>query len=206
MADINPTMPSVGEANSTADASVLAALQSIVATINDLSEANLASSAVTTTKIADASVTDSKLAAMKSCRVTKSGNQSLTTDTWTAVAWDTENHDTAAMHDTVTNNSRITAPTAGVYLVGAVLSIAASADANPRGLRIRKDGATTVGEALVYNSDPVGGAANTTINLVTMLEIGATEYVEVMAYQKSGGALDALASGAHFFAIRLASS
>lgn len=61
MADINPTLPSVNELNSTADPKVLSALQTIVSTVNDLETANLADSAVTSAKIATGAVTTTQI-------------------------------------------------------------------------------------------------------------------------------------------------
>lgn len=52
MAEINPTLPTVGEDNSTADPKVRTALSTIVATVNDIEEANLADDAVTDAKLA----------------------------------------------------------------------------------------------------------------------------------------------------------
>jgi hypothetical protein len=52
MADINPTLPTVNELNSTADPKVLSALQTIVSTVNNLDSANLADGAVTSAKLA----------------------------------------------------------------------------------------------------------------------------------------------------------
>jgi hypothetical protein len=63
MADIAPTVPSIGEANSTADAKVLAAINTIVSTINALDADNLASGAVTEAKIAAGVVSAAKIKA-----------------------------------------------------------------------------------------------------------------------------------------------
>src|SRR4051812_28503085 len=41
MADINPTLPSIDELNTTADPKILTALSTIIATLNDLEAANL---------------------------------------------------------------------------------------------------------------------------------------------------------------------
>jgi len=52
-----------------------------------------------------------------SCKVTKSTDQTIPTGVHTPITWDTENYDTNDMHNTVTNNSRITIKTAGKYLL-----------------------------------------------------------------------------------------
>ena len=48
-------------------------------------------------------------------KCTRSGNLSYTSNT--DIAWNDEDYDTDTMHDTVTNNARITPTTAGIYLV-----------------------------------------------------------------------------------------
>lgn len=57
----------------------------------------------------------------KMTRLRKSANQTLNASTTTTITWDTEDQDDEAMHDNVTNNSRITFPRAGVYRVEAQL-------------------------------------------------------------------------------------
>src|SRR5689334_6638767 len=57
-------------------------------------------------------------------RVTHNTTQSITNNTATVLAFNTERFDqaggaSAAMHDTVTNNSRLTALYAGIYLINA---------------------------------------------------------------------------------------
>src|SRR5262252_2004637 len=51
------------------------------------------------------------------CRVYRTGAQSITQNTQTAIIWDNEVYDTDTMHDNVTNNTRITFKTAGKYRV-----------------------------------------------------------------------------------------
>lgn len=52
MADINPSLPAINELNATADPKILSALSSLVSTINNLEESNLAPGAVTLAKLA----------------------------------------------------------------------------------------------------------------------------------------------------------
>lgn len=61
MADINPTIPSVGELNSTADPKIRTALNTLVATVNALEAANFSAGAVDTTALLDDGVTAEKL-------------------------------------------------------------------------------------------------------------------------------------------------
>lgn len=59
----------------------------------------------------------SSLANPPSCSVSRTRNQTIATNTWTALAFNLEKHDTDTMHSVSVNSSRITFTTAGVYLV-----------------------------------------------------------------------------------------
>src|SRR5262249_52738845 len=59
-------------------------------------------------------------------RAYKTTAQAIPTGTWTPVQLDAEQFDTDTIHDTATNNSRLTCKTAGIYLcVGNVYLVAA---------------------------------------------------------------------------------
>lgn len=55
--------------------------------------------------------------AVQACRVTRTAVQSIPDAAETLVAFTSEDFDTDGMHDTATNNSRITINTAGIYTV-----------------------------------------------------------------------------------------
>ncbi len=132
-------------------------------------------------------------------RVVRSTSLSLTDNTDTAITLsDSETFDTDGFHDLVTNSSRMTIPAglAGKYLVTGSVQFAASATGN-RGVTIRKNG-TTTGEGMRWAS----GATNTMLGTATaIVDLAATDYVEVWGYQSSGGALNATA--AYFSIMRL---
>jgi hypothetical protein len=125
------------------------------------------------------------------CRAYASGALSVPNSTFTALALNTESFDTdpnGAMHDTSSNNSRITIRTAGVYHVSPYVEFATNATGF-RQVAIRLNGATFLfgdhraavnGEAThVCYSHPYLFAAN--------------DYVEVLVAQNSGGALNVAA-------------
>lgn len=56
------------------------------------------------------------------CRVTHNANQACADSSNTTLAFNTESYDSDTMHDTVTNNSRITIKTAGKYYVYACVA------------------------------------------------------------------------------------
>jgi hypothetical protein len=125
-------------------------------------------------------------------RVHHGANQSVANNTQTALAFNSERQDTAALHDTATNNSRLTAPAAGTYLVTASILF----DVNATGARqigFRVNGTTFYAVQAVQaitvaaTGTPVAGS--------TVLTLAAGDYVEACALQTSGGALNVLAVG-----------
>lgn len=121
----------------------------------------------------------------KSARVFHSANQSLTDATVTVLAFDSERFDTDTIHDTATNNSRLTATTAGKYWIHGQVNYADNATGR-RDLTIRLNGTTTIADVRV---NPISGA-DTTVEVSTFYDLSATDYVELLAFQNSGGALN----------------
>lgn len=122
------------------------------------------------------------------CRVYRTTNQTLTTGVSAPISFDAERFDTDAMHDGLSNTSRITIKTAGKYLIGASLTFDASA-VGDRQLLLRLNGLT-----LLSNSrEP--GAANAAITANIVYDLAVNDYIEALAVQYSGGNLDVLTSG-----------
>lgn len=142
------------------------------------------------TALTSPSVADmNELSDVPRCRLFHSAAQTLTTATLTVLAFNTERFDAAApnaMHDTVTNNSRITIPTggAGWYLLQANVSFAANATGF-RQLQIRHNGATVIASAI----GPAAASGGTRMNVSTMYRMNVGDYAEVQAQQTSGGNL-----------------
>lgn len=117
-----------------------------------------------------------------------SATQSIPNVTMTAALLDSELYDTDAFHDTATNNSRITIPAgkAGKYLlVGSVLW--ANTGANRRIVIFRKNGTTDL--ANPDEREGGNGVYNPASICTTVADLAAADYVEMMVYQNSGGAL-----------------
>lgn len=114
--------------------------------------------------------------------------QSINDSTLTAMIWNNaDSYDTDAMHDPAgANPSRITIATAGVYVCGANVSWAAHAT-GWRGIGLRVNAGTTYGWTVV----PSIGATTMMSATSWRLPLNATDYVEVVVYQTSGGALNA---------------
>jgi len=120
----------------------------------------------------------------------KSTTQTINNNTWTVVTFDVEEFDTDGLHDTVTNNSRLTAQITGKYIVACCLSFASNAT-GIRKLTIEKGSAgvqtslNIVGMSGTFATTP--GSAFMTVGAVT--ELAAGEYVELFGFQNSGAGL-----------------
>lgn len=125
------------------------------------------------------------------CQAYHSSNTSLTNDTSTVLALNSERYDsTGSMHDAVTNNSRITIVTSGIYIVTFLCAFAANATGDRQAL-IRKNG----NEFLGGDEKKAASASFETGMQATVQELlYAGEYLESVAKQDSGGALNVLAT------------
>lgn len=116
--------------------------------------------------------------------------QSINNTTWTTVQWDAaDEFDDDTMHDPASNNTRITATTGGTFVVFANIGFAN----NGTGFRIagfRKNGSgaePTLGTATLGSP---GAGTDAVLSLTVPLVLTAGDYLEVMVYQNSGGALN----------------
>jgi hypothetical protein len=105
--------------------------------------------------------------------------------TSTAIAWGgTDEYDTNAMHDPSTNNTRITMPVAGVYGVGGWYQMAADANNSGfRGIYLRVNGATFIGQGPEIVTSTFGGNNRDQLSIYTEWKFAATDYVELIARQ-----------------------
>lgn len=129
------------------------------------------------------------------CSVQHNTTQSISTATWTAAIFDTENSDAYAMHGA--SSSRISAPAAGLYLVTGYFAFASNGTGT-RKAQIRKNagGVSTAGTSLGHT----GGAPQTALqyfgSISAIVSLAASDYVEMFVYQDSGGSLATVASTA----------
>jgi hypothetical protein len=131
------------------------------------------------------------LNAPPSARVYNDANISINNDTTTALTFNTERFDTDTIHNTSTNTNRLTCQTAGLYLIYGCVSWAAN-NAGSRSATIRLNGSTIIAVSSILNL----GAADLPRNVLsTVYSLSASDYVELTAYQNSGGALNVLAVG-----------
>lgn len=117
------------------------------------------------------------------------------------VTFDSERFDNGGLHSTSANTSRLTAPITGVYQIGASIRFANNATGY-RYIYLRSDGATVLGTDV---RNATAGGIVTTITLSVCYQLAATSYVEVVANQTSGGALnmETVSGGLEFWMVRL---
>lgn len=121
------------------------------------------------------------LTAHRGARVYHSAVQTLATAVTVTLAFDSEVHDDGGFHAAI-NNSRITAPEAGAYLVLAAVQFAAN-DTGLRQLSVLHNGATVA----LSNANAVAtGGIPTRIQISTLLRLAVGDYVQLAAYQSSG--------------------
>jgi hypothetical protein len=89
--------------------------------------------------IANGAVTAAKIGSLPTVRAFHNANQAITSGNLT-LSLNSERFDTANLHSTTTNNSRLTAPIDGVYLITINTSWAGVADGTPLWLGIRQNG------------------------------------------------------------------
>jgi hypothetical protein len=117
-------------------------------------------------------------------RATATANQSIPNNAGTAITFDSEVYDTGSYHSNTTNPSRFTVPANGIYSITAMVNFAGNGGLNIGWLMV--NGTTTIALQDMY------GSFNTsTINLSTIVNLNANDYVELIAYQNSGAAVNA---------------
>ena len=122
-------------------------------------------------------------------RAVRTANQSISNSTDTAIQFnDTDDLDTNTLHDTVTNNTRITIAAAGVYLVGGRVKWAASTGGTLRQAWIRRGGSTEL--AKVTHPAAAGAGVLHEFEVIELRSFSAGDYIELMVQQDSGGALN----------------
>ncbi len=99
----------------------------------------------------------------------------------TTVNLPNEVYDSGSLHDTVTNNSRITAAVAGFYNVGASVCFKDGDPDVERILRLKKNGALVALSKVVYStSSGTSGEHCTSIN--TIVQLAANDYISMTVF------------------------
>jgi len=122
---------------------------------------------------------------LTACRVTTTANQTIGNFSDTSIAFDAEVWDTGSMHSTTTNNTRLTATRAGVYLVVGNIRWA-SVGADTRSLWIALTG-NQIARVGVQNVEDME------VSTITRMSVG--DYVELKVRQNSAGSVDVTLTG-----------
>jgi hypothetical protein len=130
------------------------------------------------------------------CKCRQTAAQSIPTGTWTPVTFTTEDYDNEAtaaylsgtgMHDPATNPSRVVAQTAGSYLVTAIAYFATSS-AGARGAKLTVNGVVLPNSQILVGANPTA-TRPTGVPTTNIISLSVGDYVELQAFQDSGGAL-----------------
>lgn len=126
------------------------------------------------------------------CSVWQNAAQSIPNASNTPIQFDSTNLDTYGGHSNVTNSSRYTAQVPGWYWVYGNISYS-TASAGIRTAAITKNGSTVSGG---FGSNNGNSAYYTTVSAAVPVLMAVGDYVETVAYQSSGAALNsAVGSG-----------
>jgi hypothetical protein len=125
------------------------------------------------------------------CRVRNSAAQTIPNGTWTVLTFDTETYDNDTIHSVDSNTSRLTAKTAGVYLIIGECGWAANST-NRRLIAIRINGSLNIARQDVHSS--FAGAGSPVNHVSTFYALAVNDYVDLIVYQNTGGTLDTYAA------------
>jgi hypothetical protein len=107
-------------------------------------------------------------------RCTRSGDLSYTSSA--AIAWNAEDYDTDSMHDTVTNNTRITFVTAGIYRVTCGLYVTYGGTVSALDLSIYGNGSTVLGQNY---TNGIAETVSLGLQATTLVDSATYSYVTV---------------------------
>lgn len=155
-----------------------------------IAQSKLALSIVNADVSASAAIDVTKMASAPRARVYHSVDQAIADATLTVLAFNTEFYDTDVIHDTATNNSRLTCKTAGTYAIKANVSFASNATGYRR-IQLLLNGATII----AVDSCPAVSGSSTEMSISCDYALAVNDYVEVRVYQTSTTSLNALALG-----------
>lgn len=131
-------------------------------------------------------------------RIRKDSNQSIANGEYTVVSFDAKAFDTDSMHDIAINNSRITFNTPGKYLIVAQCDFDGNAT-GIRGAQIYLNSTSALSSILIPNN---GASYTASVFTQTLWAVSQNDYIEMKAFQNSGGALNVLL-GSWIFAIKV---
>lgn len=126
------------------------------------------------------------LASPPMAHVYNSADLTIANNTETTLTFNSEVFDVGGLHSTASNTGRLTCTYTGYYIVTANVKWEANATGR-REVTLRVNGSTYVAAEAIDN---VGASANSNMSITSgVIALNSTDYVEVRAYQDSGGDL-----------------
>lgn len=128
-------------------------------------------------------------------RATNSAAQSIANNAATQVVeFDYHVYAEGGMHSTTVNNTRFVARARGWYPITAQVEFAANATGQ-RGARLLKNGT----DQIAYDLRDASAAGTSSVSVSTQVLLNAGEWVELRAFQNSGGALNTVQGDGHTY-------
>ena len=133
------------------------------------------------------------------CGVYNSVAESIASGAAVPLTFNGEYYNNGGLHSTVTNTSRLTAQKAGKYLITGQINWASSGTNRFLSVQIRKGGSVYLADLDVWFTYTSGPRQNISI----LAHLDASEYVELLVGQNTGGALNCSGpSSAPWFAMQ----
>ena len=139
---------------------------------------------------------------MHRCAVNKSADQSISSNTWTALTFNQEKYDVGNMHDNSTNNTRITIKEAGEYKINYHIKYE-SDDEVIFESKIKKNGSTDIDGTCDTEGGSEDASYGTLQNHSFLITFAVDDYLELYFYQDNGGAKDVLSDNTFFEVYRV---
>jgi hypothetical protein len=195
------TPPSIGQPNSTEDPRIrdaLVVLDNLLNSSDQVPTAGIADDAVTAAKIAADAVGASETGSLPACRVYHNTFQDIPAVVgYTTLAFNAEHFDASNLHDTSTNNSRLTVAQAGVYAIGGTAHFelkGSPGETGRRKLSVRVNGTTRI----AVQEEQLPTAADIEVSVATIWKLAASDYVELQAYNNSPTSAQRIAAFDHY--------
>jgi hypothetical protein len=136
------------------------------------------------------------------CLCAHSSNQTITTgSSWTTLNFDAEEFDIGSIHDTSTNNERLTAPVAGQWLFFAMIEWAAVAADFHMGVNVWHSGSTTVGGVESRNVNDA--TEKTSQSVAGLVNMASSSYLICQVRHNRGSDLDVVVAADTLFGMFL---
>jgi len=119
--------------------------------------------------------------------VTKSGDQSISQNTWTKVEWETEQFDTDNAFDNTNDKFTVPAGKGGVYQLNVQVCVTNQTENAELDLKVYKNGSATSTPSFSREYPGTSGNSNNTTQLHHLYDLNAADYLEIYVSTGSGG-------------------